>query len=91
MQPYFAGTFGNPALVTKIPNGFFAPNTLRVGARPLVDSPVAPGMTSYSQLRDARASAVKAAVRASPIAPTISVGRGHMRAGGGYRGGGGKK
>ena len=85
IQPYFAGSFGNPHLVTKIPNGFFAPNHLRVGARPLVDSPVAPSMTSYSQVRDARAAAVKAAVRATPISPAIRVGGGHMRVGGGRK------
>lgn len=66
MRPYFAGSFGTPRLVTSVPGGFFTPNTLRVGARPIIDSPVAPGMTSYSQVRDARAGAVRAAVRATP-------------------------
>lgn len=86
MQPYFAGSYGTPQLVTSVPGGFFTPDTLRVGGRPIVDSPIAPGMTSYSQVRDARAGAVRASVRATPTRYGIAVPmRGHS--GGGHRGG----
>ncbi len=68
LQPYYASGFGTPALVTPVPGGFFSGPTLRAGARPILESPVAPGMVSYSQYRDTRAGAVRAAVRATPSA-----------------------
>ena len=79
VQPYFSGSFGTPALVTTFPGGFFTPNTLRVSAKPILDSPVATGMSSYSQFRDARASAVRAAVLATPRSRGATVRSGRKR------------
>ena len=94
VQPYVAGSFGSPRLVTSIPNGFYTAKTLRVGAQPQLDSPVAPSMTSYNQMRDARASAVRSAAQAIPAPalkaasqlPAVRHYGGHK---GGARGGGG--
>ena len=65
VQPYYSGSFGAPSLVTSVPGGFYTPSTLRLGARPILDSPVATSIGSYSQYRDVRAGAVRAAVRAT--------------------------
>ncbi len=91
MQPYFAGRFGTPRLVTSVPGGFFTPTTLRVSGRPIVGSPIAPGLVSFSQVRDARAAAVRASVRATPrrIGVLHRGGGGHYH-GGGHHGGGHK-
>lgn len=65
LEPYYSGAFGRPAYFGQVPNGFFTNNTLRVGARPILASPIAPSMTSFSQLQDVRRSAARASVRAS--------------------------
>lgn len=63
LEPYYSGAFGRPAYFGQVPNGFFTNNTLRVGARPILGSPVAPSMTSFSQLQDVRRSAARAGKR----------------------------